>query len=223
MIRIITGLGFLLSIVSCATDKNVPQILETALETKGETEEGKIGINKEGQVIIQEETDVTVRLRLKKFANQNLEDRLEQDHHMLKRCREDISDPRLGGNGAMSPLPGIDNLKSVSQAKEEFGLDEEGNLKFVSKEFYLERLEREQRYTKSLRKMIRIVRSNLDDCERSMASARVKHGLPAKRFQGEGFFDHRGKWVQTEDHEHSLDDAFKRMARQRAGEMPATY
>ena len=215
--KLTAGLIILMATTHCSHDEHVPQEIDDKIEKKGETSNGDIGINKDGQVIIQTETDAAAKLKIEQFKNQNLEDQLGQAHLKLKRCREDLADPRLGGDGSVTDLPEIDGLKSTSEAKEEFGLDEKGNLKFVKREFYLERLKREVKYQKSLSQMLKVVQKNSVKCERTMAKVRVQHGLPAKRYKGEGHFDANGKWIQTKKHEHSLDDAFERAAMERRG------
>ena len=65
--------------------------------------------------------------------------------------------------------------------------------------------------------MVKVVKKNSVKCDRTMAAVRVKHGLPAKRYKGEGHFDDNGKWIQTKKHERTLDDAFERAALERKG------
>ncbi len=100
----------------------------------------EIGINDDDEAIIQENTNADDELRSLQWANSRLLEQLETDHHELKRCRSDLSDPRLGGSGNVRDLPEIDGMKPVTEVKEEFGKDEAGNLKVVKRESFQKRV-----------------------------------------------------------------------------------
>ena len=65
--------------------------------------------------------------------------------------------------------------------------------------------------------MLKTVRSQKDDCERRMGQARVKVGLPAKRYQGVTTLTPEGNVEKVvQPHEANLDDAFKILNQQKA-------
>jgi len=89
----------------------------------------KIGLNNEGEVILQSEVDASDELRTQQWLNHKHEDEIEREYLELKQCREDLADPRLGGRGSVDEIPQIDNLKSTEDIKEKFGIDDSGSLK----------------------------------------------------------------------------------------------
>jgi len=194
---------------SCtSSDKKITEI-DTKLDQKGSVDGKRIGLNDEGEAIIQEEVDADDELRRQQWANNRIYENLENDHHDLNHCRNDLADPRLGGSGEVQPIPEIDSMKSLDSIKEDFGLSEDGGLKVVRKEFYVDRLKKERKYEVSLLKTQKIVKKHLAECERKMGYARTKHGLPAKRYTAKGYFDQSGTWIQVRKAELTLDDAFE--------------
>ena len=206
---------FLLVATSCSSTKYVAKKIDTTIDVKGKVDDGYIGLNKKGQAIIQEETEADDELRTQQWENSRLENQLYTDSDRLKRCRNDLSDPRLGGSGSVSPVPSIDDIKSPAELKEEFGIDSEGRLKVVKRSFFVEKLRAERKYARSLKKLIKQVKKHRVECERKMGYARRKQGLPAGRYKAEGHYDARGNWKMTRKGEQTLDDAFEIQAKSR--------
>ena len=152
-------------------------------------------------------------MRVQTAVNENLSAELNGEAFYLNRCREDIADPRLGGSGEVEEIKAIDDMRPVEEVKEEFGLDEkDGTLKVVRREIYVEKLKSARKFEKSLRRLLRVVQKHRKTCERKMGYARQRVGLPAQRFNGAGFFDGDGDWIQTGEAENNLDDAFRIMS-----------
>ena len=194
---------------ACATNPHKVTEIDSDIDKKGQIGASEIGVNKDGELIIQNSSSVDDEMRQTEWANNKLEDDLKHEHYFLKMCRNDLSDPRLGGNSQVQQIPAVDNLRSPSQMREKFGLNKEGKLKFVKREYYLDRLKQERELIKSLKKTLKTVRQHRESCERRMAAARVKQGLPAKRYKAQGYFTGNGSWVETRKAENSLDDAFQ--------------
>lgn len=195
-------------LVGCATGKEVKDI-DTSLEVKGTTESGKIGVDQDGVAVVQENTDATDALRRQKFVNANLEEKLSTDYNILKRCREDLADRRLGGSGEVSDLPGIDDLKTIADVRESFGRDEDGQLRVVKRTNFSEVLEAEKGYEKKMRDTRKQVVNYQDDCRRRLRGARVTAGLPAEAYKAKGHYKPNGGWVEERRAEQNLDDAFE--------------
>jgi hypothetical protein len=193
---------------SCTSSDEVKEI-DTKLDVKNRSEGREIGINDDDEAIIQEKTDADDELRALEMGNMRLFDNLQTDYNELKRCREDLADPRLGGNGEVTDIPEIDKMKNLAEVKEEFGLDDEGKLKVVKRQKFSETLAQEQKYQKSLKSMQGIVSKYRVECERKMRVARTAKGLPAQRYTAQGYFDGSGAWVETRKAELTLDDAFE--------------
>jgi len=196
-----------LFLFSCATNKYQVNKVDNEIDAKGKINNQVIGIDKNDQAVIHEEIRAVDELQEQIWANQGMLDDLKYEAFQLKRCKRDLSDPRLEGDGKMYSIPNIDNLKDPVYVKEEFGIVED-DLKFVKKSMFIDQLRAERNYGESLKRMFKIVKDHREHCEMKMRRARLKVGLPAKRFQGKGHFENN-QWVQDAPHEHDLDDAFR--------------
>jgi len=194
--------------VGCATTESRVQTINTEIDIKEKAGDGVLGI-RENQAILQEEVNPADELRSQQWLNNYLQNELASEYYNLKLCRRDLADPRLGGSGDITPLPEIDNMKPVEEVKEEFGIDQEGNLRIVKRSLFLKKLKTERRFEKTLRKMVKVVINNLEECEIKMRRARVKAGLPAERINAEGYLTPKGDWVELRRGEQNLDDAFE--------------
>ncbi len=200
--------GIVWTLVSCATGKEVKDI-DTSLEVKGTTEGGHIGVDKDGVAVVQENADASDALRRQKFVNANLEEKLATDYNLLKKCREDLADSRLGGAGEVSDLPGISDLKSVAAVRESFGRDKDGQLKVLKRTDFSEMLQSEKTYEQKMRDTSKQVIKYQEDCRRRLRSARVGAGLPAESYKAKGYYKPNGGWVEERKAERTLDDAFE--------------
>lgn len=198
--------GFL---ISCASSNpNQVKEIDSHMESKGNIGDKKVGLNDKKEIILQQETSAEDEMRVQQAVNLKIQDELNRERHLLKTCRVDMTDPRMGGDGHMPEIPDVDNLRDENEVREEFGLDKDGSIKFVKREQYLERLNAERKYEKSLRKMVKLFVSHREECEQRMIEARNKAGLPGKRFDAQGYYAN-GVWVETRKGERSLDDAFE--------------
>lgn len=201
---------------SCATRYEVKEV-KTQLEVKDSIDGKKIGLNSKKEVVVQSETNASDELRSQQWANSRLQDELKYQYDDLKQCREDLADPRLGGTGELNDLPEVASLQLV-EAKEEFGMTGEGSLKIVKKEYFLDRLEAERKLALTLQKEIKSVTKFNDACKRKMSAARLKVGLPGKRYEAKGYFMEDGTWVQTKRAEMDVNDAYELSALKQKGE-----
>jgi hypothetical protein len=89
----------------------------------------------------------------------------------------------------------------------------------VKKEMnFTEELKSERAHEESIRSMQRLVSAQTEECEHELGIARVKAGLPEKRYTAEGYFTEDGTWVETRKGEQSLGDAFEIQAKARRTE-----
>ena len=204
---------------ACASKDKVKQI-DTTIEEKGVVSGGVVGLNDKGEAIIQTQNRADQELRALIWQNNELEMNFRHEVSNLERCREEIADPRLGGNGDIVQIPEIDNMKPTTDLRKELGLVN-GNLMVVSKESLPQRLQSETTYQQSLEKMISQVTKHKKSCEFKMGVARSRAGLPSTRYQGKITITGDGKVGQVlAPHEHNLDDAFRIKSEQ--GRAPAT-
>jgi len=194
---------------SCATTQyRAKNLDDISLQAKGTVNNQTVGIDSKKDVVIQEDNNAADELRVQQNVNMQLQGELDREAFDLKRCRTDMSDPRLGGNSVIPPIQEVDNLKSTAEVREQIGLDEAGDLRVVKKSYFMDQLNLERQYTKSIRSMKRLIVRHKEECEYAMGIARRNVGLSSTRSQGEGYYV-GGTFVPSKPHEGSLDDAFK--------------
>lgn len=188
---------------------NKVQNIETMIQPKGQVGDHMIGLNDKNEIIMQQEQSASDELNQQKAVSLHRRAALDQVAFDLNRCRKEMSDPRLGGNGVLPESQEVDGMKIAEDIKEAIGITESGDLKIVKKSFFLEQLKNERRYTASLESMTKTLTRQNEECERAMGIARRNAGLPSHRYQGQGYFSNDGAFVQTVPNENSLDDAFR--------------
>lgn len=189
------------------------------MEIHGTIDGKRIGLDGQKQIIIQEETSPEGEIKVQELKNYEAERTLTAKHEELTQCREEFADQRLGGSGEVTEIPEIDNMKTIPEVKEAIGITEKGQLTVVKREFYIERLQAERRYEQAMLEMLRVINRFNRKCQREMAAARTKVGLPAKRYEGVGHFEAGGRWVVERKAEKTLDDAFE-IQKQMGGASP---
>jgi hypothetical protein len=195
------------TLVGCAGNK-VKEI-ETKLEMTQITSSGEtIGVNKDDVAIIQKKTMAADELNRLTWQINGTEWKIGLEVSQIKNCREDMADPRLGGNGNIVPIPAVDGMKKPER-KEEFGIVN-GSLQFVTTEDLLKRVAYEREYQRTVEKLLGTVEDAREDCERKMRIARRKAGLPSDRTIGIVKYDSEGRVTEVvKKGENSLDTAFE--------------
>lgn len=192
----------------CSSVQKVAHI-KTELEVKSQSSLHMIGIDEKGQAIIQREVDADNKLRDLRWNIYDLEQKIQAGHSDLERCRVELADPRLGGGGNIIDIPEVDTAKDTSSLKEEFGLTENGELKVVQKQLFVDKLSSERKYIAALNNLWGTLSKHKKQCERELGAARVKNGLPSNRYVSRGKFGTEGRYIQSEPAEQNLDDAFR--------------
>lgn len=208
--------------VGCSSKKDYKvKDVDTELNQQGNVGNNKVGINDKGEAVLQEEKEATVELQEILWSNADFERKLTTKQDDLKRCREDLADPRLKGNGKITEIPEVDQMKYPGQVREELGLTKKGELKIVKKEYLLDRLEREKRYNDTLKQLNKMVDKYTSSCDAEMKQARTSVGLPSERYRAQGHVDNSGRFIVTREAERNLDDAFRIRAKEGAAPSPA--
>lgn len=204
-----TILALTIIILSACSSKEKVREISTTLDQKGVISDGFIGLNDDGVAIIQKQNAADQELRGLIWQNNQREMDLNHEAAGLERCREEIADPRLGGTGDVVEIPDIDNMKPTSDIKKELGLVD-GNLVYVSKESFMQRVKAEETYGEAMDKITKQIVKHKRSCEIKMGIARRKAGLPSTRYQGQITVTPDGKVGSVlAPHEHNLDDAFR--------------
>ena len=191
----------------CSTAKI--QKLDTEIATQGAIGNQMIGIDTKGNAVVQEEITAEAMIREIRWSNADLSQSIVYKHKELDRCRDEIADPRLGGNGDITEIPELDATKLETSVSEQFGMRKNGDLIILKKQSYQDRLNDERKYEASLKQLDRLLNKHLSKCMKENQIARVKSGLPAKRFSGVGKFNSDGSYSLMRAQESNIDDAFK--------------
>lgn len=202
------GLLVLAMLAGCASKKFGDQKLQTQLETSDKKKSEKMGFDKDRNLVIQDKSTATDELVAQQHVNEELQSKLQHEFQLLKRCRTEIADVRLGGSGEISALPEIDGIKNDPTYKESVGIDESGELVFVRQENFEDRFKAEKQFEKSVRRLSKVVINNREQCEMRMRKARVEHGLPAERTSAVTRYE-GGQVIIVRPAERNLDDAFQ--------------
>lgn len=162
----------LLTAWSCATTPpphGLDEVKTKSIDVKGHTsDDAVIGIDQDGQAVVQSTKSVEDELRVQDLVNSHLMDEARDQLWHLKDCREKMADPALGGNGNVEPLPDEVNLARASNAKEKMGLDEDGEIKLVSREYLDKRLASERQLEGTIRAVIKTATPMREECERKL-------------------------------------------------------
>jgi len=207
---------------ACTTPHAVGELSNEKLEVKGAATNGRIVMNSKKQILIREEKSAADELVVQEFANQHLQNDLSNEAWRLRQCRVDLASPSLGGSGDVGELPDISDLKTKPDVKEELGLTEDGDLNIVKESYFEQKLISERKYQKTMERMLKLVTRQKDDCERKLGYARNSHGLPAGRYEAEGYFSSKGVWVETRRGERTVSDAFEISAEKAKGSKTGT-
>jgi hypothetical protein len=163
-------------LTGCATQHQAKELDDTNLNVKGHSTYGEIGINDDGQAVIQIKKSAEVELRSQEMANYYFAEKLRDEVFFLHDCRVATSDPANGGSGEVAPIPSVDNLKPVTKVQEELGIVDD-SLIVVTKEFLDERLAAERKYQTALEQMIQTVKPLREECQRKLGYTLAAHGV----------------------------------------------
>jgi hypothetical protein len=212
MKRVLLVILALAAFPACSSHKVKP--VDEPLDVKGKMGDTEIGMNKDDQAIVQDETAVEDELRTMTWKNYETERKIKQNREDLIACRRDLADPRLGGNKKMDPVPDLAMKEDHGKQDEKIGLTQNGRIKVVKKQYLDEKIEKQREWAESLQKVGGEVEQQRVECERELGYKRVEHGLPAERYPALGYYGPNGNFIVTRPAEHNLDDAFKILAEQ---------
>lgn len=198
-----------LPFVACSSNPETIKPINTNLDVKGQVGSAKLGVNEDNVAILQDEKQAQDELTIQEAVNMRLFDEASHQRSELKECLTYLADKRMGGSGKIPEMPDIDNLKTETEEKEEFGQAEDGSLKVVKKSSFVQRLRNARSYDKSLRAVTKVLEKQNSQCQMDLEVARNKAGLPGKKVQAEGYFNSKGTWVETKRGEGNLNDAFE--------------
>ena len=153
------GLMNALVMVSCTTNPNKAEKIETKVDKSAHvTGDTQVGV-KDGNMVVQRKVMMSEELRTIQNEVYEPEDHVYGNrkygslglYGVLRDCRASLSDVRNGGSGKLQWTEPMDR---VTDKEEEYkiGLDEKDQLVGVSEEFLKDRIERFRKYKQVLQK-----------------------------------------------------------------------
>ncbi len=157
----------------CSSNPHKAEEIETKMEKVQEVSAGDtLGINKDGNMIVQRKADMGEELRRLQIEVYETEDRAYGNrkfgskgiYGVLKDCRTQLSSKAYGGDGKLMWTEPMDR---VTDKEEEFkiGVDENDRLVAVTEEFLKDRIARFKKYKGILQKREDELQEKLDICK----------------------------------------------------------
>ncbi len=176
---ILSGMGLALLIVGCTSPYKAHELDDDDdFKAKGQTSEGTLGLNDKDEIEIKSETSAEHELKVQEQVNTSFEDQVKSEGFALHDCRQQLASPALGGNGTAADDSDVslEKLRPKVDSRDDFGVDKQGDLKYVHKEYYADRLEAERKYEKSLRSALATIRQRTQTCQASVDAVRARTG-----------------------------------------------
>jgi hypothetical protein len=162
----------LISLVGCSHNPHKAEKIDTKMEKDSViTGDDHVGV-KDGDLVVQKKVMMAEELRDLQYEVYSLEDHVYGNakygslglYGVLKSCKLQLSDKKLGGDGHLIWTEPIDR---VSDKEEEFkvGIDENQKIVGVSDEFLKDRITRFHEYKKLLRKRDLEYQEKVDICQ----------------------------------------------------------
>ena len=147
-------------LVGCSTNKHKAEKINTAMEREEAVAgDDKVGVNKDGDLVVQRKVAMNEELRRIQYEVYELEDRVYGNrkygsrglYGTLKACREQLAKKENGGEGK---LRWTEPLERITDKEEEYkiGIDEKNKLVAVIEEYLKDRIERFRGYKTVLMK-----------------------------------------------------------------------
>jgi hypothetical protein len=160
----------------CSTTKQPEplQPIDTKLEQKAATPNETVGLNKDGEAIVQKEDSASAALVTLEHVNENIKLDLKQQFFMLRECRETIALSQYGGSGEYPELTDFDALEAQYEKQSKLGI-EDGKIKVVETSDLKNRITAQRDFQKELNSFIRTVKKEYEKC-----NFRLKEASTAK-------------------------------------------
>lgn len=167
--------------VGCKSNPNKAEKIDTTLTSAEKvTGTAKVGVNKDGNMVVMDKSEMSEKLRDLQNAVYSLEDQVYGTRKFgtqglygdLKTCLRKLSSKQYGGTGQ---LVWTEPLDRVTDKEEEMkiGLDNKKSLVGVSEEYLRDRLARFQGYKMILQKRHDEYADRIEDCQTKIKASQV--------------------------------------------------
>ena len=176
MSKFVMVLAGLLVVAGCKSNPNKAEKIATEMDKSAQiTGDEKLGVNKDGNMVVQKKVMMNEELRRLQYEVYELEDRVYGHrkygskglYGALKSCREESVSKKLGGDGKLMWTEPIDR---VTDKEDDFniGLDEKEKIVGVSEEFLKDRIARFKKYKQVLTKRQDEYEEKLEICDAAL-------------------------------------------------------
>lgn len=176
--KTIFALLLVLGLTGCASNKHKAEKLEKNIEKTSEVSgDTKLGVNKDGNMVVQKKVMMSEELRRIQNEVYSLEDRVYGNrkyksdglYGALKKCRAKLSSKQYGGDGKLSWTEPAERITDKEENLE-MGLDDKDQLIGVSEEFLKDRIDRFRGYKSLLGKREDEYKDKLEICDAELES-----------------------------------------------------
>lgn len=187
--KIFMGVVAALVLAGCRSHPNRAEKIDTKLESSDKVSgEGKVGVDKEGDMVYQQKVQMGEELRDLQNTVYSLEDQVYGTRKLgslglygdLKNCLRKLSSKQNGGSGS---LVWTEPMDRVTDKEEEFkvGLDEKQALVGVTTEYLKDRLSRFRGYKMILQKRHDEYESRIEECQEQMKDKKTSSNFTPAR------------------------------------------
>lgn len=156
---------------ACSSNPHKAEKVETVMKSEGEVAGETVGV-KNGEMIVQKKVMMSEELRRMQNEVFELEDHVYGNtrlgskglYGVLKDCRLQLTDRRMGGTGKLMWTEPIERLTDKEEPMK-MGIDEKENLVGVSEEYLKDRIKRFQEYKRVYLKREEEYQTKVDVCK----------------------------------------------------------
>lgn len=165
-------------LVGCSSNPHKAEEIKTEMKKSGGTVAGEeLGVNKDGNLVVQRKVLMSEELRRLQNEVYELEDRTYGNakfgskglYGVLKDCKKELSDKKMGGTGKLNWTEPIERVTDKEEPLK-IGVDEKEKIVGVSEEFLKDRIERFREYKRILLKREEEYQDKVDICKAEVKS-----------------------------------------------------
>jgi hypothetical protein len=163
--------GLVLVLAACSSNPHKAEKVETVLKSEGDVAGETVGI-KNGEMVVQRKVMMSEELRRIQNEVFELEDHVYGNNRLgskglygvLKDCRMQLTDRRMGGTGKLMWTEPIERLTDKEEPMK-VGVDEKEKLVGISEEYLKDRIARFQDYKRTYLKREEEYQTKVDVCK----------------------------------------------------------
>ncbi len=169
----------MLALAACSSNPHKAEKVETEMKSQGEVAGETVGV-KNGEMVVQKKVMMSEELRRIQNEVFELEDHVYGNtrlgskglYGVLKDCRLQLTDRRMGGTGKLMWTEPIERLTDKEEPMK-IGIDEKENLVAVTEEYLKDRIKRFQEYKRIYLKREEEYQTKVDVCKADVRTRKL--------------------------------------------------